>query len=115
MDEVMSVGIEQEIIAELTIELQGDPAFNAEILAIKVRNAVREIKMKRNYSATSYSDLEIEKDLYNYYSTIVNVARYDYNQIGAEGEQSHTENSVSRSWIDRDDLFRGIHAFVKVL
>lgn len=115
MDEAMSVGLEQEIIAELTIELQGEPTFNADILAIKVRNAIRELKMKRNYSATSFSETDIEKDLYNYYSTIVNVARYDYNQLGAEGESSHSENSVSRSWVDRDDLFRGVHAFVKVL
>lgn len=111
----MDVGIEQEIIAELSIELQGEPTFSVDILAVKVRNAIRELKMKRNYSATSFSEADIKKDLYNYYSTIVNVARYDYNQLGAEGEQSHSENSVSRSWVDRDDLFRGVHAFVKVL
>lgn len=115
MDSTIGVGIEQEIIAELTAELKGDPAFNKDILAIKVRNAIRELKMKRNYSATSFSETEIEKDIYNYYSTIVNVARYDYNQSGAEGESSHSENSVSRSWVDRDDLFKGVHAFVKVL
>ena len=115
MDKAMSVGLEQEIIAELTTELQGEPTFNADILAIKIRNAIRELKMKRNYAATSFSETDIEKDLYNYYSTIVNVARYDYNQLGAEGELSHSENSVSRSWVDRDDLFKGVHAFVKVL
>lgn len=115
MDEAMNVGIEQEVLAELAIELQDDPTFNLDILAIKVKNAVRELKMKRNYQATSYSETDIEKDLYNYYSTIVNVARYDYNQLGAEGEKSHSENSVSRSWVDRDELFKGVHAFVKVL
>ena len=115
MDEAMSVGLEQEIIAELTIELQGEPTFNAEILAIKVRNAIRELKMKRNYVATSYTDNQIEKDLYNYYSVIKSVALYDYNQIGAEGESSHSENGTSRSYIDRDDLFRSVHAFVSVL
>lgn len=115
MDEAMNVGLEQEIIAELTIELQGEPTFNAEILAVKVRNAIREVKMKRNYAATSYTDSQIEKDLYNYFSTIKSVALYDYNQIGADFEQSHSENSVSRTWVSRDDLFKGVHAFVKVL
>ena len=115
MDEAMSVGIEQEIIAELSVELQGEPTFNADILAIKVRNAIREVKMKRNYAATSYTDSDIDKDLHNYYSTIVNVARYDYNQLGAEGESSHSENSISRSWVESDDLFRGVHSFVKLL
>lgn len=115
MDEAMSVGIEQEIIAELTIELQRQPTFNAEVLAIKVRNAIREVKTKRNYIATSYTDKQIEEDLYNYYTVIKNVALYDFAQIGAPFENSHSENSTSRSWIDRDDLFKGVHAFVKVL
>lgn len=115
MDEEVNVGIEQEIIAELTIELQGEPTFNADVLAIKVRNAIREVKMKRNYIVTSYTDAQIETDLYNYFSVIKSVALYDYNQIGAEGEASHSENGTSRSYIDRDDLFRSVHAFVKVL
>lgn len=115
MDEAMNAGLEQEIIAELTIELQKQPTFNAEILAIKVRNAIRELKMKRNYVATSYTDEQIEKDLYNYYSTIKDLALYDFAQIGAPFESSHSENSVSRTWISRDDILKGVHAFVKVL
>lgn len=110
----MDVGLQDEIVAELTVELQDEPTFNVNILAIKVKNAIREVKMKRNYQATSYTDEQIEKDLYNYFSVIKSVALYDYNQIGAEGEQSHSENSVSRTWVDRDDLFKGVHAFVKV-
>ena len=110
----MDVGLQDEIVAELTVELQDEPTFNVNILATKVRNAIREVKMKRNYQATSYTDEQVEKDLYNYFSVIKSVALYDYNQIGAEGEQSHSENSISRTWVDRDDLFRGVHAFVKV-
>ena len=110
----MDVGLQDEIVAELTVELQDEPTFNVNILAIKVKNAIREVTMKRNYQATSYTDEQIEKDLYNYFSVIKSVALYDYNQIGAEGEQSHSENSISRTWVDRDDLFKGVHAFVKV-
>ena len=110
----MDVGLQDEIVAELTVELQDEPTFNVNILAIKVKNAIREVKMKRNYQATSYTDEQVEKDLYNYFSVIKSVALYDYNQIGAEGEQSHSENSISRTWVDRDDLFKGVHAFVKV-
>lgn len=115
MDEEMNVGIEQEIIAELTIELQGQHTFNLDVLTVKVRNAIREVKTKRNYSATSYTDTQIEEDLYDYYSVIKNVALYDFAQLGAPFENSHSENSVSRSWVDRDDLFKSVHAFVKVL
>lgn len=115
MDETMNAGLEQEIIAELTIELQGEPAFSPEILAVKVRNAIREVKMKRNYAAASYTENQIKQDLYNYFSVIKSVALYDYNQIGADFESSHSENSVSRTWVSRDELFSGVHAFAKVL
>lgn len=107
--------MEQDIIDELTIELKNEPDFNPEILAVKVRNAIREVKMKRNYVATSYTDAQIEQDLQNYYSTIKNLALYDYNTIGMEFQSGSSENSTSRTMIDRDDLFRGVHAFVKVL
>jgi len=114
MGEAMDVGIEQEVIAELTVELQGEPTFNADILAIKVRNVIRELKMKRGYADACYTDSEIEKDLYKYYSIIVNVSRFDYNQLGAEGEQSHSEGSVSRNWVDRDNLFKDVYAIAKI-
>lgn len=107
--------MEQDIIDELTIELKNEPDFSPEILSVKVRNAIREVKMKRNYVATSYTDRQIEQDLQNYYSTIKNLALYDYNTIGMEFQSSSSENSTSRTMIDRDDLFKGVHAFVKVL
>ena len=111
----MSAELREEIVAELTVELQEDSAFNAAILESKVKNAIREVKMKRNYTATSYSEEQIAEDLYNYYSVIKNVALYDYNQSGTEGQTSHSENGTSRTWGNRDDLFKGVHAFVKVL
>ena len=116
MDEAMNVGLQEEIIAELTIELSGQPTFNADVLAVKVKSAIREVKNRRNYQATSYTDEQIEKDLYdNYYSTIKNLALYDFAQIGAPFESSHSENSTSRSWVSRDEIFKGVHAFVQVL
>ncbi len=107
--------LEQEIIAELTVELSGQPTFNEKILSLKVKNAIREVKMKRNYQVTSYDDEQIEKDLYNYYSVIKNVALYDFAQLGAPFENSHNENSISRTWANRDELFKGVHSFVDVL
>lgn len=114
MDEMMGVGIEQEIIAELTIELEGEPAFNEKILAVKVRNAVREVRRARSYPK-SYTESQIQEDLYNYFSNIKNIALYDYNQVGVEFQSNSSENSVSRSWVDRSSLFDGVYAFVKVL
>lgn len=108
MDEVMTVGLEQELIADLTTELQiADENFNPMLLLSKVRNALREVKRARKYPE-SYSDSRIEHDMYDYYSNIRNIALYDYNKIGAEGEQSHSENSTNRSYVDRNSLFVGI-------
>lgn len=107
--------LQEEIVTDLTTELKEDDDFSSDILAIKVKNAIREIKSARMYP-NSYTDAMIEKDLEtNYYSTIVNLARYDYNQIGAEGEQSHSEGDVSRSWVDRKEFFNGVTPFVKIL
>lgn len=115
MDNAMNVGLQEELIAELTAELNTEPSFNAEILKSKVVGAIREVKRRRNYSATSFNEKQIEKDLYDYYSIIRDVALFDYNQIGAEGQKSHNENSVSRTWVDREDLFKSVCAFVKVV
>lgn len=115
MDEALKVGLQEELIAELTTELSKDPAFDAELLKAKVIGAIREVKRRRNYSATSFDEKRIDEDLHDYYSVIRDVALFDYNQIGAEGQKSHNENSVSRTWVDREDLFKSVCAFVKVI
>ena len=107
--------LQNEIVTDLTIELQDDDDFNAAKLSNKVKLAIKEIISKRNYGATSYTEEMILSDLYNYYSMITNVARYDYNQIGAEGQFSHSENGTNRTWVKRDELFKGLVAFVDVI
>lgn len=105
----------EEIVDDLTEELKNEPDFNAAILKNKVKAAIRELKTKRNYIASNMSESQIDADIQNYYSVILNVARYDYNQIGAEGEISHSENGVQRQYESRDNLWRSVHAFVRVL
>lgn len=115
IDSGMTVGLEEEIMADLTAELSAaDPNFNQALLLPKVRNAMREVRRARNYP-TNYNDVQIEADMYNYYSNIRNIALYDYNQIGNEFSTSASENSVGVHWMDRNKLFVGICAFVKVL
>lgn len=115
MDDKMGVSLQDEIMADLTEELSKDTGFSENVLKSKVISAIREVKLKRNYGATSYTAKKIESDLYSYYSVIKKVALYDYNQIGAEGEKSHNENGISRNWEDREELFSDVTAFVKVL
>lgn len=115
IDSGMTAGLEQEIFADLSAELSvSDKNFSETLLLSKVRNAIREVKRARNYPK-SYSDSQIERDMYDYFSNIRNIVLYDYNLIGAEGQQSSSENGTSRSYVDRDKLFCGICPFVRVL
>lgn len=107
MDESMSVGLQGELLEDLTAELKSEPTFDSTKLLQKVVGAIREVKRARKYP-THYTDEQIQRDLYEYYPSIRNIALYDYNKIGAEFEQSHNENSINRSWTDRDKLFSGI-------
>ena len=108
MDEEMEISLEEEIIADLTAELQiTDKNFNPALLLSKVRNALREVKKARKYP-DYYTEEQITADMYEYYSNIRSLALYDYAQIGAYGEESHSENSTSRSWMDRSKCFAGV-------
>lgn len=107
-------GLQSELVADLKTELKNDPNFDEDILKVKVKNAIRDVRQRRNYGAATYKEDKIAEDLESYYSVIRSVALYDYNQIGAEGQVSHDENSVNRVWVDRNKLFNGVVAFVKV-
>lgn len=107
MDEAMSVGLQDELIADLTAYLEGEPTFNAPILKQAVLGAIREVKTARKYP-TTYTEEQIANDLYGFYSNIRNIALYDYNMIGIEGQVSSSENGVSRSYVDRNKLFKGV-------
>jgi len=111
---IIAEGLQDQILDDLTIELSDDEAFNSEILEIKVRNAIREVKRKRNYPASYTADM-IEADLENYYDVIHELALYEYNKVGAEGQSLHSEDDVQRTWISKDELLKGVHAFVSVL
>lgn len=110
MDEAMTLTVADEVISELTTLYSDQPTFNAEKMQVIVSNVVDEIKMARNYVGAGYSDEQIIKDLYKYKANIKKLAEYDFAQFGAPAEISHSENSVSRTWIERNKLFAGIVA-----
>lgn len=107
MDESMAVGLQDELIADLTTELSKEETFDSSILTQKVVSAIREVKKARKYPFY-YTETQIQKDLYEFYPNIRNIALYDYNLTGAEGEITHSENGVSRSYADRNSLFNGV-------
>jgi len=100
--------LREEIVTDLTTELSiTDGNFNPSLLEAKVRGAIREVLNARNYPK-SYSDDRIMEDMKYYYSQIRNIALYDYNRIGAEGQKSSAENGISRVYVDRGSLFSGV-------
>lgn len=113
MDDAMSVGLQEELIADLTTELSKEPTFDAELLSAKVVSAIKEVVRARKYPKY-YTYEQITADLYNFYSNARNIALYDYNQIGAEFQQSSSENGTSRSYTDRKSLFNGVIPLCRV-
>lgn len=97
----------QEIINELKIELQNEVDFNSDILALKVSNAYREVKLARNYPST-YTETMIAADMENYYINVKNLALYDYNKIGAEGQSQYSADGESIHYLDRSKMFSGV-------
>ncbi len=113
MDEQMSVGLIDSIVAELTIELKNEPTFNAEVLKIKVTDAYRSVRSRKQYQNTNFTESQIEKHLLdNHYQDIKDVAMYRFNMLGAEFQKSHSENGVSRSWRTEDEVMGNINSFV---
>lgn len=102
-----NVDIVEKLLAEFTKTFTSDNTFDSLAMEDKIKGAFEEVKEARKYPGY-YTESQIEKDLGKYYSTIKNVALYDYNQIGAEFQESHSENSVSRSWIEREKLFSSV-------
>lgn len=106
----------KDISCELSDELRSEAGYNPKVLEGKVKDAYRKVRAKRCYHNTSYSDKQIEQDMYeNYYSDVKSLALYYYNMMGAEHQVSHSENGVSRTWRSENDILSGVISFVKVL
>lgn len=103
-----------EILTDLTTELGLTESYDIAILKSKIKNSIREVKRSRNYQG-HHAEEFIFKDMEKYYSNIRELALYDYNQVGAEGETSHSENGTSRAWKERKECLVGIVPFVSAV
>lgn len=107
-----------EIIEELKVELSEDGEALDEtavkLLTSKVKSALREVKAKRMYP-TSYTESMIEADMERFFDNIKKLARYDFNQIGAEGQIASNESGISRTWESRSSCFDGVRGLTVIL
>lgn len=102
--------ITNEIYKDLIIELGIKKGTEQTLLEMKVKNAVREVVNRRNYPS-HFTEADIQKDLHKLYSNIHDLSLYDYNQVGVEGQVSHSENGESRTWKDREECLKGVFAW----
>lgn len=106
--------IVKDISTDLARKLKSEgEKVSSDTLNIIVKTVVKEIIQIREYPET-FTEEQILEDLDKYYATILRVAEYDYNTIGVEGQNSHSENGVSRSYVNRKTLFGDVYKFVKI-
>lgn len=103
-----------EILEDLKTELGLTEESDLAVLTSKVRNAYREVKRTRNYQSSHMQEF-IDRDMEGFYSNIRELALYDFNQVGAEGQTSHSENGTSRIWKERRECLNGVFAFCGVV
>lgn len=113
MDGSIFEELQEELMLDLTLEFASEKSFDNIAMTQKIKNAIREVKNARKYPS-HYTETQIKDDMQNFYSNIRNIALYDYNKIGAEGQSSHSENSVSRAYHDRERFFSGVIPIAKI-
>ena len=79
-----------------------------------IEQSRQEIISLRNYPS-SYTQEQIDNDMSNYESVIVNLTVYDHSQAGENYMASMNEGGVNRTWKNRHDLLAGVFPFVKVI
>ena len=108
MDELI-----QAIYEQLMVDINPIREGEAAVLLIKTKNAYREVKEVRNYPADA-TDAFVNADMAHFYSTIYNVAMYDFNIRGAEWQTTINENGEYRSFVDRSKLFADVTPFCEI-
>lgn len=104
-----------EITTALALELSGEPTYDSDVLSSKADAVIRELMQMRRYNKSSMTETQIVDDLENYYTQVINVTRYDFNTIGAEGEDTHSENGISRKFTERAKLWNGVTPLGRVI
>lgn len=112
--------LKDEILSDLVDQLEDEPGYKLSVLESKLNIAFREVVQARtrnfhgSYPA-SYSEERAVSDLEQFYSHIFNLALFDYNTIGIEFQTSSTENSTTRTYVNRDRLFGGITPLSRIV
>lgn len=93
-------------------------SFNDEFLLLLTDSLIDEYKSKRNYP-DYFTDERVESDVIKYFNQKKNyfsmkVLPATIGKIGAEGQSSHSENGISRTW-ETDSWFSDVVPYCEVL
>lgn len=106
--------MEAEILNDVITYL-GDEVSEADnpVLLILINRAIRKVCAKRY--PFGYTEQEKEAAVARYREAILSAAVYYWAKQGADGENSHSENGISRSYQNEDDIYFDIVPMVKIL
>ena len=106
--------MEAEILDEV-MEYLGDEVTEMDkpVLLILINRAIRKVCLQRY--PFGYTDEQKEAAVKRYQGMIFEAAVYYWAKQGADGESSHSENSISRAYESEDSIFFDITPMVKVL
>lgn len=106
--------MEAEILTDVMTYLDDEVTESDKpVLLILINRAIRKVCMKRY--PFGYTDEQKNTAVKRYRTTIFEAAVYYWAKQGADGESSHSENSISRAYESEDSIFFDITPMVKVL
>lgn len=93
----------------------GDEVSEADnpVLLILLNRAIRKVCAKRY--PFGYTDKEKEAAVERYRDTVFAAAVYYWAKQGADGENNHSENGISRSYQSEDDIYFDVVPMAKII
>lgn len=102
MADSLETTVYNNLITDINVASADQP-----VLLLKVQNAIREVTRARQYPSDMDS-AAVETDLWKFYTNVYDLAMYDFNIRGAEGQSTINENGEYRSFVDRRRLLNGV-------
>ena len=95
--------MDEQLVNDLK-EYLSDDAETDGMISLSVKRAIRSFKKKRSYPS-GYTEEKINADMEYCYDCIFDLALYFLLKQGAEFQESHSENSVSRNWESETEIY----------
>lgn len=110
-----TTSFEGDVLERVNIYLE-DVETSSGLLSMLVDLTIEEFKRVRNYPS-SYTEEQIVNDMKKHLNTIAIAVVEVFNKQGAEGQTSHGENGISRTYENAfisNSLFRNVVPFANL-